>query len=85
MHRLESSTTSVNAAWQYLLENGVAFDKPVKQITSRALQKASFKPLPPPETKVKFFIAGNAKRQAGEFLALVKEKAQGLLKKLPRR
>jgi hypothetical protein len=62
MLRLESSTTSVNAAWHYLLENKCSFSAPVQMLSSRALQK--LKPLAPIETKVKILSRANAKKKA---------------------
>jgi len=85
MLRLESSTTSVNAAWHYLLENKCSFGAPVQMVSSRVLQKAKLKPLAPIETKVKILSRANAKRKAKTFLLKAEEKISNLVKKISRR
>jgi hypothetical protein len=47
-YRLESSTTQVNAAWEYLLSKGKSFSKPVNEINAFNLRKITFRPLPKP-------------------------------------
>jgi len=85
MLRLESSTTSVNAAWHYLLENKCSFSAPVQMVSSRVLQKAKLKPLAPIETKVKILSRANAKKKAKTFLLKAEEKISNLVKKISRR
>ena len=85
MLRLESSTTSVNAAWHYLLENKCSFSAPVQMLSSRALQEAKLKPLAPIETKVKILSRANAKKKAKTFLLKAEEKISNLVKKISRR
>jgi hypothetical protein len=90
MLRLESSTTSVNAAWHYLLENKCSFSAPVQMlssralqmVSSRALQKAKLKPLAPIETKVRILSRANAKKKAKTFLLKAEEKISNLVKKI---
>lgn len=50
MHRLETSTTQVNAAWEYLLRNGKSFSKPVNEISAFNLREITFRPPPPKPT-----------------------------------
>ena len=50
MHRLETSTTQVNAAWEYLLSKGKSFSKPVNEINAFNLRKITFRPPPPKPT-----------------------------------
>jgi len=85
MLRLESSTTSVNAAWHYLLENKCSFSAPVQMLSSRVLQKAKLKPLAPIETKVRILSRANAKKKAKTFLLKAEEKISNLVKKISRR
>ena len=85
MLRLESSTTSVNAAWHYLLENKCSFSAPVQMVSSRALQKAKLKPLAPIESRVKILSRANAKKKAKTFLLKAEEKISNLVKKISRR
>jgi hypothetical protein len=85
MLRLESSTTSVNAAWHYLLENKCSFSSPVQMLSSRALQKAKLKPIAPIETRVKILSRANAKKKAKTFLLKAEEKISNLVKKISRR
>lgn len=85
MLRLESSTTSVNAAWHYLLENKCSFSAPVQMVSSRVLQKAKLKPLAPIETRVKILSRANAKKKAKTFLLKAEEKISNLVKKISRR
>ena len=85
MLRLESSTTSVNAAWHYLLENKCSFSAPVQMLSSRVLQKAKLKPLAPIETRVKILSRANAKKKAKTFLLKAEEKISNLVKKISRR
>lgn len=80
MHRLESSTTSVNAAWHYLLENKCSFSAPVQMVSSRALQKAKLKPLAPIESRVKILSRANAKKKAKTFLLKAEETISSLLR-----
>lgn len=56
MHRLETSTTQVNAAWDYLLENKKSFSTPVKEINAFNLRQIVFRqqqPKPTPKIRVK--------------------------------
>jgi hypothetical protein len=85
MLRLESSTTSVNAAWHYLLENKCSFSAPVQMVSSRVLQKAKLKPLAPIETRVRILSRANAKKKAKTFLLKAEEKISNLVKKISRR
>ena len=85
MLRLESSTTSVNAAWHYLLENKCSFSAPVQMVSSRVLQKAKLKPLAPIESRVKILSRANAKKKAKTFLLKAEEKISNLVKKISRR
>jgi len=85
MLRLESSTTSVNAAWHYLLENKCSFSAPVQMLSSRVLQKAKLKPLAPIESRVKILSRANAKKKARTFLLKAEEKISNLVKKISRR
>jgi argininosuccinate lyase len=90
MYRLETSTTSANAAWQYLLENGVSFDSPVKQIASRALQKANLKrPLSKEEIKTVNRFKNVRKKDIENFVSekmiLLKKKFASLKKKFSTR
>ncbi len=80
MHRLESATTSVNAAWHYLLENKASFNSPVKMFSPRALQKAKFKPSPPIESKARIFCNHNIQENVKTFLPKAKEKILGLVR-----
>jgi hypothetical protein len=80
MHRLESSTTSVNAAWHYLLENKASFSSRVNMLSSRALQKAKFKPSPPIESKVKILSKKNIQKSAKTFLLKAEETISSLLR-----
>lgn len=43
MHRLETSTTQANAAWEYLLHTGKSFSKPVNEITPLNLRHVNLK------------------------------------------
>lgn len=85
MLRLESATTSVNAAWHYLLENKCSFSAPVQMVSSRVLQKAKLKPLAPIESRVKILSRANAKKKAKTFLLKAEEKISNLVKKISRR
>ena len=46
-YRLESSTTQVNAAWEYLLSKSKSFSKPVNEINAFNMRKITFRPPPP--------------------------------------
>ena len=83
--RLESATTSVDAAWHYLLENKCSFSAPVQMLSSRVLQKAKLKPLAPIESRVKILSRANAKKKAKTFLLKAEEKISNLVKKISRR
>jgi hypothetical protein len=84
MHRLESATTSVNAAWHYLLENKASFSSRVNTFSPRALQKAKFKPSPPIESKVKILSKKNIQKSAKTFLLKAEEKISSLLRNFPK-
>lgn len=43
MHRLETSTTQANAAWEYLLSKGESFSKSVNEITPLNLRHINLK------------------------------------------
>jgi hypothetical protein len=43
MHRLETSVTQANAAWEYLLHTGKSFSKPVNEITPLNLRHVNLK------------------------------------------
>lgn len=43
MHRLETSTTQADAAWEYLLSKGKSFSKSVNEITPLNLRYVNLK------------------------------------------
>jgi hypothetical protein len=53
MQRIETSTTQVNAAWEYLLGKGKSFSKPVNEINTLNLRKVKLgknRPVPKQES-----------------------------------
>lgn len=77
MHRLETSTTQVNAAWEYLLSKGRSFSKPVNEVTPFNLKAIN---LSGPHPKPKIILAKNERKAA-----TVKEKILAAKEKLSKK
>lgn len=77
MHRLETSTTQADAAWEYLLSKGKSFSKPVKEVTPFNLKAINLNRSHP---KPKIILAKNERKPAK-----VKEKFLTVKEKLSRK
>ncbi len=77
MHRLETSTTQADAAWEYLLSKDKSFSKPINEVTPFNLKAIN---LSGPHPKPKIILAKNERKTA-----TVKEKALTIKEKLSKK
>ena len=77
MHRLETSTTQANAAWEYLRYKGKSFFSKVNEVTPFNLKAIN---LSGPHPKPKIILAKNERKNA-----TVKEKVLTVKEKLSKK